>query len=112
MEDDAAHHLDVEEVDAHLAAVRLTHGRVGLEQDLLEGLPVLDALLELRGLAAQLVVGQLLELGPERRDVGRLLGEPLDTPALADAQDLLERAEVLGHEVSVPAALPSRARAA
>ena len=40
--------------------------------------------------AAQLVVGELLELGLERRDVGGLLGEALHAPALAEAKGLLE----------------------
>ena len=97
VEDDAGHELDVEEAHADRPLERLAHGRIRLEEDLLERLAVLDALLELGGLAAQLVVRERLELGLERADVGRLLGEPLDPPALADAQDLLERAEVLGH---------------
>ena len=97
VEDDAGHELDVEGADADRPLERLAHGGIRLEEDLLERLAVLDALLELGGLAAQLVVRERLELGLERADVGRLLGEPLEPPALADAQDLLERAEVLGH---------------
>ena len=58
-----------------------------------------------RGRAAQLVVGELLEVRLERGDVVRLLGEPLHAAALADAQDLLELAEVCGwHRRRVAAA--------
>ena len=46
---------------------------------------------ELGGLRAQLVVGELLEVGLERRDVRGLLGEPLHAPAFAEAKGLLER---------------------
>ena len=62
-------------------------------------------LLELGGLRAQLVVRERLELGLERGDVGGLLGEPLEAPALADAQDLLEATEALvGHGQRVASA--------
>ena len=94
MEDDSGHELDVEEAYAYRPLER-PRTAAYVEEDLLERLAVLDALIELGGLAAQLVVGERLELGLERADVGGLLGEPLESPALADAQDLLERAEVL-----------------
>ena len=74
MEDDAAHHLDVEEADALDALERLADGRVRLEEQVLEVLPVLDPLPELDGLPGELGVGELLEVGLERRDVGGLLG--------------------------------------
>ena len=61
-------------------------------------LAVLESLAELDRLGAQLVVGQGLEVGLERRDVLRLLLEPLDAPPLAEAQDLLEFPELgCGH---------------
>ena len=63
MEDDAAHQLDVEERMPIVPLERLAHGGVRLEEDLLERLAVLDPLLELGGLAAQLVVRERLELG-------------------------------------------------
>ena len=53
-------------------------------------------------LPRELVVGERLEVGLERRDVGGLLAQPLQPPALADAQDLLEGAE-LGHVARVAA---------
>ena len=105
VENDARHELDVEEADAVGAPECFAHGGVRLEEHLLQRLAVLYPLLELGRLAAQLVVGELLELGLERADIGRLLGEPLEATAFADAQDLLERAEVLGHRPRVPAAL-------
>ena len=100
MEDDPAHQLHVEHALVGLAQARLADGGERLEEEILERLAVLQPLPELGRLAAQLVVGELLEVGLERRDVGRLLGEPLDAPALADAQYLLETAEVgAGHRL-------------
>jgi hypothetical protein len=72
VEDDAAHHLDVEEADVHRALERLADGCIGLEEQLLERLAVVDALLELCGLAAEVVVRNLLEVGLEGGDVVRL----------------------------------------
>src|SRR5579862_3280568 len=97
VEDDAAHQLDVEEADAERALERLPHGGEGLEDEVVEGLAVLEPLAELHRLGGELLVGQRLELGLERADVGRLLGEPLETPAFTGAEDLFERAELLGH---------------
>ena len=91
VEDDAAHHLDVEETDAHGTLERLADGRERLEEELLERLAVGHALLELGGLAAQLLVGELLEVGLERRDVGGLGGQALEAPSFAQAKDLFER---------------------
>ena len=106
VKDDPAHELDVEEADADRALERLAHRRVRLEDEVLERLAVLDALLELRGLPEQLLVGQLLELGLERADVCRLLGEALDAPPLTHPQDALELPEGLGrHGPRVPARL-------
>ena len=48
------------------ALERLADGRERLEEEVLERLAVLDALLELGGLALQLLVGELLEVGLER----------------------------------------------
>ena len=50
-------------------------------------------------LPGELGVGELLELGLERADVGRLLGEPLQAPSLAEAKDLFERSELLSHSL-------------
>ena len=98
VEDDSAHQLDVEDALVGLALARLADGGERLEEQILERLAVLDPLTELDRLGGQLGVGELLEVGLERRDVGRLLGEPLHAPAFADAQDLLEAAEILaGH---------------
>jgi hypothetical protein len=63
VEDDPAHHLDVEEADAHRPLERLAHRREYLEEDVLERLAVRDALPELGGLSLQFLVGELLELG-------------------------------------------------
>ena len=109
VEDDPAHELDVEEPHADRALEGLAHRRVGLEDQLLERLAVLEALLELRGLPAELVVRQLLEVGLERADVGGLLGEALETTPFAHSQDALELPEGLrGHGPRVPAASSHR----
>src|SRR6188508_2743452 len=91
--------------------VRLNASRTGVrfEEDVLERLTVLEPLPELGGLAAELVIGQLLEVGLERADVRGLLGEALDPAPLAHAQDLLELPKRGGgHGSRVPAGLPDR----
>ena len=47
--------------------------------------------------AAQLGVGELLEVGLERGDVGGLLLQPLHAPPFAEAKGLLERVDRRGH---------------
>jgi hypothetical protein len=109
---DPAHQLDVEEADADRPLECLANGGVRLEDQILERLPVLQALAELRGLPAQLVVRQRLELRLEGADVGGLIAEPLEASALAEAEDALELAEGLGrHGTRVAGrALGSRGR--
>src|SRR3989442_3731757 len=97
METEAAQQLAVEHPLVGLWEAGLPNGGEGLEEELLQGFPLLEPLLELRRLGPELLVGESLELGLDRRDVGRLLGEPLHAAALADAEDLLEGAELLGH---------------
>src|SRR6266545_4124739 len=97
VEDDSAHQLDVEHPLARFAQARLSDGRERLEEQVLECLAVLQSLPELGRLGAQLLVGERLEVRLERGDVGRLLLQALEPPAFADAQDLLEGAELLGH---------------
>src|SRR5207244_12437689 len=97
VEDDPAHQLDVEHPLARLAQARLAGGGERLEEQVLERLPVLEPLPELGRLPSQLLVGERLELGLERGDVGRLLLQALEPPSFADAEDLLEGAELLGH---------------
>ena len=93
VEDDAAHHLDVEHPLLRLPPARLPHGGERLEQQLVERLSVREPLPELDRLGTQLLVGERLEVGLERRDVLGLLLEPLQAPPLAEAKDLLELAE-------------------
>jgi hypothetical protein len=97
VEDDAAHHLDLEELDAAVAPERLADRRVRLEEELLERLSVLEPLPELGRLAPQLVVAELLEVGLQREDVLRLLCDPLEPAALADPENLLEAAQSRCH---------------
>jgi hypothetical protein len=94
VEDDAAHQLDVEDALVGFALARLPDGREGLEDELVERLPVLEPLSELGGLRPELGVRERLELGLDARDVRGLVAEPLQTAAFAEAQDLLELAEV------------------
>ena len=49
VEDDPAHHLHVEDALAGLALTRLAHRRVGLEQELVDRLAVLEPLPEIGG---------------------------------------------------------------
>ena len=90
VQDDPAHHLDVEDALVGLADARLANRRERLEEEILELLAVLEPLPELGGLGEQLGVGKLLEVRLERRDVGGLLGKPLHAPPLAEAKCLLE----------------------
>src|SRR5262249_34902465 len=101
VEDDPAHLLDVEEADAHRPLERLADRGERLEDELVDRLAVLDPLAELDRLAGELCVAQRLELGLEGADVGRLLGEALDATALAEAEDLLEGAQLLRHRLRV-----------
>ena len=97
MEDDPAHQLDVEHPLIRLTETGLPDGREGLEEQLLEALAPLEPFPELGCLGAQLLVRESPKIGLERGDVGGLVGQPLHPPALADAEDLLEGAELLRH---------------
>ena len=97
VEDDPAHQLDVEHPLVRRALARLADGGERVEDELVEALAVLEPLPERGREALQLRVGELLVLRLEGRDVGGLLLEPLDAPALADAQDLLHASELLRH---------------
>ena len=70
--------------------VALPDGTLLVEDEVVERLAVLEALPELRGLGAELVRAQVLEVGLDRRDVGGLLAQPLEAPALAEAQRFFE----------------------
>src|SRR4029450_3018921 len=54
----------------------------------------------LSGLPHELRVREGLEVGLERGDVVRLLGELLEAPAFADAQEFFECSVVRGHQLS------------
>ena len=114
VQDDPAHHLDVEDALIRLADARLANGRERLEQQLVERLAVVEPLPELGGLGTKLGVGKPLELGLERRDVRRLLLQALQALALAEAEEPLESVVPgHGHRVSaLPGLTPPRARAA
>ncbi len=90
VEDDAAHHLDVEHPLLRFAPARLAHGGERLEEQLVERLAVLEPLAELCRLRPQLLVRERLELRLERRDVLGLLLAAASGAALAEAKDLFE----------------------
>src|SRR5215216_976564 len=97
VKDDRAHELHVERAEAERALGGLADSGVGLEDERVEVLPVLQPLLELDGFAGELLCGQGFEVGLERRDVRRLLGELLQATPLAHAKNALQCAVVLGH---------------
>ena len=88
VEDDRAHDLDVEVPHAERPLGGLAHGRESLEDELAQVLPVVEPLLELRGLAHELGIRQGLEFRLEGRHVRGLLGQALHAPPLAHAKDL------------------------
>ena len=101
VEDDPAHELHVEHPLVRRALAGLADGRERLEGEVVEALAVLEPLPELRRLALEVGGGQVLEVRLERGDVGGLLLEPLEAAALADAENLLEVADL--HESRVAA---------
>ncbi len=88
----AAHELDVEMTLAQHAPRRLPHDGERLDQEVVEALALLEALLEFDGLVGERVVTEALHLGLERADERHELGQPPDLLALAGAQDLREHA--------------------
>ncbi len=111
VEDHRAHQLDVEGAQADRALGGFPDGREGLEDELVEVLPVLEPLPELGGLRRELLVGQRLEVRFERGDVRGLVGQLLEAPALAHAKDALQCTVVLGHQlVRVPKVTVGRSR--
>ncbi len=101
----AAHDLDVEVALAEHPAAGLAHGRERLGEQVVEGVgddillvlgvlrprarPV-DLLLELGGLGHELLVGQALDLGLERVDLGHDRLDRFEPPALPRVEDLVE----------------------
>ena len=99
---DSAHQLDVEQPHAERALECLAHRRVRLEEQVFQRLAVLEALLELRRLGRELLVGERLELRFERADVGRLILESLEATPLPHAENALEpAADALGRHRSL-----------
>ena len=89
MQGDAAHHLDVEGAHAQNAPRRLAHGREGLDQEVVQGFPLLQAILELLCFGLQLLVRQCLEV---LLHGVHLRGQPIQLaqhPAFARAKDLV-----------------------
>ncbi len=83
----AAHELHVEVALAEHPPCRLAHRGEGVDEEVVERLAVVVALLELDGPVGQVVVGQGLHLGLELVDEGNELGQPADLLSLAGLQD-------------------------
>ena len=71
---------------------RLPHDGVGLDEQIVECLALLEALLEFHRLVSQGVVAEALQLGLQGADQGDQLGQTSDLLALTGAQDLGEHA--------------------
>jgi hypothetical protein len=84
------HHLDVEVALPDRSASSLAHAREGLRQEVVQGLALLQPPSELGGLARELGVGEVLDLGFERVDELGELGQLLLLAALAELTDLLD----------------------
>jgi hypothetical protein len=89
-----AHDLHVEVALAERPLRRLAHRRKGFRQEVVQAFTLGQPLLEGGGLVAQLVVGEPFEVLLERVDLRRDALQPLEDPALAGTQQLLED---LGH---------------
>ena len=107
----AAHQLHVEVALAEHAAAGLAHGREGLGEQVVEqvgdellavlgvlarGPGLVDLLAELVGAGPELVVGQPLDLGLERVDLGNDRLDRLEAAALTGVEDLLNDAHAIG----------------
>ena len=88
----APHELHVEVALAEHPPGRLTHDRVGLDEQVVEGLTLVEALPEFHRLLGEGVIAEALHLGLEGTDQRDELGQPSDLLTLAGAQDLREHA--------------------
>jgi hypothetical protein len=94
VEDDRAHHLDVEVALAERTLRRLADSCVRLEEQILQRLAIVETLAELGRLGRKVCVRQALEVRLERADVLSLRPHALEATAFADAKDLLEASEI------------------
>ncbi len=95
MQNGAADQLDVEVPHVQHAAADLAHDREGLGQEVVERLAVGEALLELGGLAAKLIVRERLHRGLERVDLRDERAQLLQFTFVLGADDLRE--DLLDH---------------
>ena len=86
----AAHELDVVVALADHAGGRLAHHRERLDEEVVDVGAVVEPLPELVGLGFECVVGQRLDLGTQRVDVGNDSFEGLDLLAFSGAEDAIE----------------------
>jgi hypothetical protein len=90
VESGAAHELHVEVTKAEGAAARFAHRGERLGQQVVERLPVGIALAQLDGLVLELLVGERVESVFEGVDRRRVVLQPPEGSALADAEDLFQ----------------------
>ena len=86
---DAAHDLNVEGTHAQDTPRGLADRRERLDQDVIQGLALLEAVLELLGLGLQLLVRQRLEVLLQGIHLRRETIQPAQHPAFARAKDLV-----------------------
>ena len=86
---DAAHDLNVEGTHAQDTPRGLADRRERLDQDVVQGLALLEAVLELLGLGLQLLVRQRLEVLLQGINLRRETIQPAQHPAFARAKDLV-----------------------
>ena len=114
----AAHDLDVEVALAEHPPAGLAHDRERLGQQVVEhvgdevllvlgflavGAGVVDPLLELGRLGRELLVGEALDLGLERVDLGHDRLDRFEAAALAGVENLVEQSHAAGESTGGPA---------
>ena len=109
----APHELHVEVALAEHPPRRLAHGGEGVDEQVVEGLAVVEPLPEVDGPVGQVVVGQGLHLGLELVDEGNELCQPADLLSLAGPQDAVKTLMTPGvYRRALPAQRRMPARAA
>ena len=88
----AAHELDVEVALPEDPPGRLAHHGVGLDQQVVEGLALVEALAELDRLVGQRLVAEALHVGLEGADERHQLGQATDLLALTGLENFREHA--------------------
>ena len=101
VQDDAADELHPVGAQTQHAPGGLPAGSKGLGQDVIQGLPVLQALLELRGLGLELLVGKGFVFLFQRLDLIHQRHNRLDLPLRTGAENFLQETHIRSHLVVV-----------